>query len=135
MRPKHYHHYPRLLETQILSQLLEPRLQNSFIPIRGQFSFSFPQAGPQDGFHMHKPSFTIFLRKHTRREDLVGFFAREWLADTRSGKPTGMKGVQPVLDYLSAQGYTESAVLAASKAWDEWRESWRGKEGLEEAEP
>lgn len=71
---------------------------------------------------MGKTSFLIFLRKRQHRKDLVGFFAREWLADNRNGKPTGTKGVQSVIDYMIAQGATESAILAAQKAHEEWRE-------------
>jgi hypothetical protein len=72
---------------------------------------------------MAKTGFTAFLRNCTHREDLVGFFAREWVEDTHYGKPTGAKGVQPILDYMADQGSTESAMLAASLAWDEWRAS------------
>lgn len=70
---------------------------------------------------MRKTSFATFLRKCNHRKDLVGSFAREWLADNQEGKPTGMKGVKSVLDYMIPLGATESAQLAAQLAWDEWR--------------
>ncbi len=70
---------------------------------------------------MAKKGFTAFLRERQHRKDLVGFFAREWLADSHYGKPTATKGVQVILDYMAARGSTESAMLAASLAWDEWR--------------
>lgn len=70
---------------------------------------------------MRKTSFMAFLRKCTHRKDLVGFFAREWLVDHRPGKPTKMKGMKSVLDYMITQGATESAQLAAQLAWEEWR--------------
>lgn len=69
---------------------------------------------------MRVPRFSTFLKQHIHRKDLVGFFASEWLADHRHGKPTANRGLKGIIVYLRAHEATESMVEAASQAWSEW---------------
>jgi hypothetical protein len=63
--------------------------------------------------------FTDWLRKQTRRRDVIGDFARDTRADD-GWPPPGKPSRARYRTYLEAQGAMPHVLAALDAAWDEW---------------
>ena len=64
-------------------------------------------------------SFVDWLRKQTRRRDVIGDLARDTRADP-AWPPPGKPSRSRYRDHLVRQGAIPSALDALDAAWDEW---------------
>lgn len=82
-----------------------------------------------------KYSFGNFCRTRLKREDAVGDFARDWLADADRPKARRVD-LHRIIQHLRLCGATENAIKAARKAWWEYERerSSGGDESLRQAE-
>lgn len=65
--------------------------------------------------------FKKFLILHRDREDEIGRFAREWLADTNPSKPRGCRSWPALKQYLEEKGAREPLLKSARLTWQMWQ--------------
>ena len=64
-------------------------------------------------------TFLEWCRAQCKRQDTVGDFARDWVADRE--RPRAPSSCLQILEYLDDCGAIEAAKRAAVRCWNEWR--------------
>jgi uncharacterized protein YozE (UPF0346 family) len=66
-----------------------------------------------------KTTFFNYLTKQTKRNDPIGDFARDWIAD--KSHPYSPRSLKTITDHLESMNACDGALAAASTAWNEWK--------------